>query len=357
MRLSLKLFTLLALCAALNGCKSDPQKPMQEMPAIPVTAAAPVVRDVTTYVETIGTLRPSASVEVRPQVSGKVDRVLVGEGSQVEKGTLLFSIDELLYKSKMQEAQALLAIDQAGMQLAEKKLERYRDLAKRDLISQTEWDDLQTALAVAQAKVEMEKARLQSAQFDYENCLVKAPISGRVGKLDIHPGHLAAQSVPLASIVQNDPLTVEFHLTEKEYAKTNSWHRPIQLTLFCSDQKCHEGGITFLDSHFEGGLLLVRGTVPNAEQALRPGQSVRVRIPVAVAEQALLIPQKAIRYNQQGPYVYVIKEDKTVEMRALVVGDELESDQLVLEGLTAAEQIILDGHLRLSPGAKVDVQP
>jgi len=118
------------------------------------------------------------------------------------------------------------------------------------------------------------------------------------------------------------------------------------------------GAITFLDNHFDSktGLLLIRGKVSNAEQTLRPGQSVRVRVPLAVVENAKLIPQKAIRYNQQGPYVYVVTEDNTVALRQLILGDEQGSDQIVLEGVDPIEQIIIDGHLRLSPGAKVELK-
>ena len=359
---------ILSLCAGfclLASCQSNDEAPAQEMPAVPVIAAVPVVKDVPVYIEAVGTLKPSVRLEIFPQVSGAIERVLVEEGAIVEKGTPLVIIEQAPYQIKMQEAEAQLAMNKASLESARRKLERFSTLAGKDLIAQTEWDDLETAFATAQAAIQLDEARVRGSRLDLERCTLRSPIAGRVGKLDLHPGLLimhaqgTPQGAPIAEVVQMDPLIVEFSVTEKEYAKTAGWDQPIQLKLLCSDAICKEGRVTFLDNHFDSrtGMMLIRAKISNAEQTLRPGQSVRVQVPVSVAVQAKLIPQKAIRYNQQGAYVYVVQEDSTVALRPIVTGEEQGSDQIVLEGIEPGERIIVDGHLRLAPGTKVDLKP
>lgn len=332
----------------------------QEVPAIPVIAAAPAIKDVTVYLESVGTLHPSVLLEVRPQVSGTIEKVLVKEGQTVRKGTPLFKIDPAFYEMKVSECEAVLAMDRAGFEAAQKKLERFRNLAQKDLMSQTEWDELEAHVAKSRASIDLDEARLNSAKLDLEHCTLRSPVDGRIGRLDAHPGLLVSggQAAPLATVAKMDPLIVEFSVTEKEYSKIKSWDLPIEMQPLCSTGDCRAGTITFLDNHFDSktGLLLLRGNVPNGEYLLRPGQSVRVRVPVSVAQDAKLIPQKAIRYNQQGPYVYVVQPDNTVALRQLILGDEQGTDQIIKEGVDAGELVIIDGHLRLSPGVKVEMK-
>jgi multidrug efflux system membrane fusion protein len=183
-----------------------------------------------------------------------------------------------------------------------------------------------------------------------------------VGKIDASE-HLIVtegQSEPLTSISQIDPLIVEFTVTEKEFPLLPKNEIPIQIHPLCTSTNGDgiEGAITFIDNQFDTktGQLLMKGQINNLHKELRPGQSVKVKIPIDIIPNATLIPQKAIRYNQQGPFVFVINEDSTVAIRQLTLGREHGTDQLVLEGLDPSEKIILEGHLRLSPGFKVEIQ-
>lgn len=344
----------------LAGCKSEQNAGSMDMPAVPVIAAAPVVKDITVYLESLGTLQPSVFMEIRPRTDGTLVEVLVKEGEWVQKDTPLFKVDPKPYEIKVQEAKAQFAIDQAAYRAIEKKLERFRDLAQKDLVAQTEWDDLEAQAEKAKGMVILDDARLDSAKLDLEYCTIKSPIEGRVGKFDAHPGILvsSSQTTPLATISKMDPLIVEFEVTEKEFASIPKQNLKIELKSHCSKEPCKEAEVTFLDNHFDSatGLLLVRGKVENGEHSLRPGQSVRVRIPISTVANAKVIPQKAIRYNQEGPYIYVIQPDMTVAVRQLILGSELGDDQIVKEGIDPSEQIILDGHLRLSPGIKVEIK-
>lgn len=356
---------LLTLCTLLSGCRSDPQVDGQQgRPTIPVIAAAPIIKDVTLYIEAVGTLQASVSMDIKPQVNGTIEKVFVKEGQPVRRGTALFEIDASLYESKVKEAQAQLSMDRASFAVAQKKMERFRSLAEKDLIAQTEWDDLETQVEKAKASIELDEARLKAARLDLDHCTLCSPVDGRIGKLDVNPGLLVAsgQATPLATIVKMDPLTIEFNITEKEYAKIsaseNGWQQQIELYSLCSSGLCRTGEVTFLDNTFDQktGLLLIRGYVTNTDQQLRPGQTIRVKMPISVVKDAKLIPQKAIRYNQQGPYVYIVQDDNTVTIRQILLGEEQGSHQMVTQGIDSGERIIIDGHLRLSPGAKVDVK-
>jgi RND family efflux transporter MFP subunit len=348
-------------CLLLIGCDSKKESDVaEETAAIPVIAANPIQKDMTLYVESIGLLQPSVFMEVRPQVSGALKEVMVSEGQYVEQGTPLFKIDSKLYEIKVREAQAQLAMDHASFKAVQKKLARFKELAEKDLIAQTEWDDLEAEAEKAQAVIHLDEARLYAAQWDLEQCTIKSPLAGRIGKLDTHPGHLIAQGQvdPLATIVKMDPLIVEFSVTEKEFPKIPRNLQQVELQPLSTSEAKFSATVTFFDHHFDqrSGLLLMRGKVLNSEDQWRPGQSVRVLIPIAHVKDILLIPQKAIRYNQLGPYVYIVQEDQTVAIRQLLLGDEQGTDQIVREGLDPSELFILDGHLRLSTGLKVDVK-
>lgn len=360
-----KKYILLIIASAtgliLAGCDWAKEAPAAEStPAIPVIATKPTMQDLTVYVDSIGTLLPSIFMEIRPQTNGTLSKVLVTEGQYVEEGTPLFLIDTKPYEIKVQEAQAQLAMDRAILDAAQKKLARFKQLAQKDLISQTEWDELEAEADRSKAKIDLDIASLESAKLDLEHCTLKSPVQGRIGRLDAHPGLLVAagQADPLVTICKMDPLIIEFTVTEKEYPKIPQTLLPVEIQSLCNSGTCNQGTVTFLDNHFQTdtGLLLVRGTVPNPGHTMRPGQSVQVRVPVTIISNAQLIPQKSVRYNQEGPYVYVVKADMTVEQRQITVGEERGTDLIVLKGLDPSETIILDGHLRLSPGTKVEIK-
>jgi multidrug efflux system membrane fusion protein len=162
----------------------------------------------------------------------------------------------------------------------------------------------------------------------------------------------------LLTVVQAHPLLVEFVLTEKDAELLSNDRSDFELISLQSQEMIGGGKITFMDNLYDcrTGLLLVRGSASNREGALRPGRTVRVRIPVSQIAAAKIIPQKAVKYNQEGPYLYVIGEADVVEMRKIVLGPVQGNDIIVAEGLLAHEQVITDGHMRIYPGAKVEVR-
>lgn len=360
MRKQFLIFFLSTIGFLLIGCKAKHQPSAIETPSIPVIATTAIIKDIAVYLESIGVLHPSVFMEIRPQVKGTLLEVLVNEGQWVEEGTALFKIDPTHYAMKVKEAEAQLVIDRASFKAKQKKFDRYKDLAEKDLVAQTEWDDLEAEVEKARGTIDLNEARLHSAKVALEHCTLKSPVQGRVGKIDLHPGSIVSEGdkTPLATVSKMDPLIVEFSVTEKEFPQIPKETLKIEIQSLCSTAQCQEGTVTFLDNHFDSktGLLLIRGKVQNPDYSLRPGQSVEIRIPIATLSNAKLVPQKAIRYNQQGPYVYIIQEDMTVAIRQVILGKEQGTDQIVLEGIDPSELIVLDGHLRLASGSKVEIK-
>ena len=345
----------------IAGCSTPP--PQQKTnPAVPVITAEAEEKDIPIYFESLGTLKSALYVDVKPQASGTLLSVHFIEGQVVKKGQLLFTIDSQSYQIKLQEAEAQLTHDKAVLDGARKKLERYEGLSKKDLIPQQEWDELVTQVNKSEAQVHMDDTKIVSARLDIQHCSIKSPIEGKTGKLAVHSGNLiAAQITPLVTIANIDHLFVEFTLTEREFQQLTAKHLngsyPIEINSF-NQATSTKGTLTFLNHGFDlnSGLLHVRGDVINDKMLFLPGQNVKVRLPISVIKSAKVIPQMAVKINQNGPYVYVVKENNLVELCQLKLGEEIADCVVVLEGLNAGDKVVTEGHLRLFPGTTVELK-
>lgn len=355
---------MICLTLILSACSSQPSQSGYKPPSIPVFVAEGQKQDVPVYIESLGILKPSAVVDIRPQVSGMIREVHFNDGQDVHAGAKLFTVDPEPYLIKLQETEALLAQNKATLNSSKKKLERYTSLSKKDLIAQQDWDELESQVMKNQAIVKGDEAKVASASRDLNNCIIRAPMEGRTGKAMVHPGNLvsASQPAPLVILSNYDSLVVEFTLTEKEFQQLTDDHmngsHPVEICSFCQQGERTKGTLTFLNNSFDTdtGLLLMHGKLQNEEHLYLPGQTVKVKLPMSVLEDVTLIPQKAVKINQSGPYVYTVKEDNTVEIRQLKLGEEFEDKVVVLEGLAPGEKIVTDGHLRLAPGLSVEIK-
>lgn len=348
------------LAIILQACSSQSEK--GSLPVVPVTTAEVVIQDVPLNLEVVGTLKPSRFVEVKPQLSGTLIETVCKEGQFVKKGDPLFKIDSTSADLKYKEVHSQYMQDKTSLELAEKKLERYKTLSQKDLISQQEWDDLQSQVALLKARFEGDEAKLTSAKLTLEDCVVRAPLDGRVGKLFIHAGNQVSTSNLLTTVSQLDPLVVEFKLSEKEFHQLPFDHEtgsfPINICGHCKKSTNQEGCVTFLDHSFEErtGLLFLMGSIPNSDHMFLPGQIVRICLPIDKLTDAKLVPSKAVKINQSGPYVFVVQDDHTVVQRQISLGDEFGDKMIVKEGLNGGESVVIDGHLRLFPGIKVEIK-
>ncbi len=348
-------------CLLVTSCSSeikDENASSKEAAAISVITSHARTASIPIYIEAIGALYPAVFAEVRPQANGMLVEVRVSEGQEVKKGDILFCIEPKPYEAKVREANAQKTKNLITLQTAKKRLLRLKSLADKDLIAKAEWEELEKEVAQAEAAIEEDEARLQACHLDLEYCSVRAPIDGRVGKCDLHPGHLVSQEMALVEISHMNQLMVEWQINEKELIQLPAAPLDIEIESLYSKELAAVGQMTFLDNHFDAqaGQILARGKLANPDQKFRPGQSVRVRIPVGTKPKVLLIPKKAIKHNQEGPYVYVVQKDWTVECRQIALADEIDEDVVVSQGLAATEKVVTEGHFRLTSGQKVQEQ-
>lgn len=344
----------------LGACQSNQETAPAKEVKLPVVVQKPTIKDVTEYVEATGTLKPAAIVDVIPEVDGHLLQLFVKEGQWVEKGAKLFLVDQTPYQLKIQEAQALLAKEEADYKACQKKLERFQSLAHKDLIAQNEWDELESAVLKAKQELALCQARLKTCKLEHERCLICAKIKGRIGKLDVHVGQLVTsrQSVKLAQIVTLDPLMCEFHLTEKELAALSDTSESVTLESLALPGYTAEGTLTFIDNTFDphSGQIVLRAKIANPQLHFRPGQLVHVRIPTAINQAACLIPQKAVKFSQIGASVFVLGADDVCKEVPIRLGNEYDNEVVVIEGLTSDDVVIIEGQMRLYNGAKAEVK-
>ncbi|MBI2811985.1 MAG: efflux RND transporter periplasmic adaptor subunit [Candidatus Melainabacteria bacterium] len=340
---------------ALAGCSGSGPKQDFAMPPAPVSTAAVEVRDVPLYFEAMGVIKSARTAEVKPQVTGMIKEVHFTEGEWVKEGTLLYTIDEAPYAIRALEMQAQLQQDLAHLTNAKKKLDRYKSLRKQDLIAAVEWDELETQIALREAMVQADESRLAAAKLDLQHCRITAPISGFAGKSTLSVGNMVGGGT-LVTLTQSDPLQVDFTITENELQKITTHSPEVKVYMSGNDNCVAFGKVTFLDHAIDpkSGLLAATAVLKDEHKPLWPGQSVRVHLYFGKKEMAKLIPMRAVKTNEEGPYIFTVKEDSTVELRPIKLGFEEKGLVIVEEGLDGANKVVTEGHLRLFPGSKVE---
>jgi RND family efflux transporter MFP subunit len=340
----------------LIGCSRKESEVKFEPPPVPVQVASVEVRDVPLYFTAQGVIKPSSYVEVKPQVKGMLKKVHFTEGEWVEEGALLYSIEEGTYAIRVQEIEAQIDQDFAHLDNAKKTLARYQSLTKRDLISQVDWDELKTKVALHEAMLKANQARLAAALLDLEHCQVRAPIAGYAGKSSLKEGNMVESPTTLVHLTQTEPLLVDFTITEQELSHIQEAAPIVEVYALGKEERLAVGKVTFMDHVIDAktGMLAVSGTLTEVQKPLWPGQTVRIHLYFGTKERAVLVPMRAIKTNQEGPYLFAVKDDQTVEIRALKLGPEEKGQIVIEEGLEGVEKVITEGHLRLFPGSKIE---
>ncbi len=351
----MKYIFILALGITLVGCSEKKQVQNVQPPAVPVKISSVEVRDVPLFIEAIGVVKPAMTADVKPQVNGMIKEVHFTEGDWVEEGDLLYTLDHASYAIRVLEAEAGRDQNLAYWNNAQKKLDRYKSLHSKDLIAKVEWDELETQVALYAAMLKADEARLAAAKLDLEHCRILAPIAGLAGKSDLDVGNMA-QGESLVTITQTDPLFVDFLITQQELQKVVKRSSLIKIYAAGKEDYLAKGKVTFMDHAInpKTGMVAVTAQLNKADKPLWPGQSVRVQLYFGKKEKALLIPMRAVKTNQQGPYIFYVKEDNTVEIRQVKLGLEDKGAIVVEEGLDEASKIVAEGQLRLFPGSKVE---
>ena len=354
---------------ALSGCEQNSFVPP---PPPKVDVGLPVQKNVTRFLDATGNTAPIQTVDLVARVQGVLQSINYKDGSFVKAGTTLFTIEPETYKLKLEQAQAAEAGSQASLKQAETDYKRQVDLVAKQAVSQATLDSSTATRDNAQANLQQAQANTKIAAINYGYTDVVAPFDGIVSAHLVSVGELvgAASPTQLATIVQLDPIYVNFNVNEQDVLRVRAEAKrrgltssdltqlPIEIGLQTESGYPHKGKLDYAAPtiNLSTGTLAVRGLLPNADRILLPGYYVRVRVPFDQQQNALLVPDVALGSDQAGRYLLVVNSDNVVEQRKVRTG-QVEGELRVIEsGLKADDRVVIAGLLRAIPGQKVDPQ-
>jgi RND family efflux transporter MFP subunit len=353
----------------LGGCSRAPAA----APAFPppsVTVAAVHERNVTEWEEFSGRLEAVQAADIRPRVTGYIEKVAFAEGSEVKQGDLLFEIDPRPYRTELARAEGDLAQAVSGAALAGRDHERARALLKADAITRADFDRATSAAERGGGTVQAARAAVAAARLNLAWTQVRAPITGRVGRAEVTRGNLVQAGAPgaarLTSVVSLDPIYVSFEVDERTYLKyatltrhanTGRDARPVPVHLGLSNEEGfpHKGKLQFVDNQLDPrtATVRVRAVFANPDRLFAPGLFARLRLEGGQEHPAKLIADRAVGTDQDKKFVLVLKQDSTVEYRPVQLGRLVDGYRVVLGGLDAGERIVVAGLQHARPGMKV----
>jgi membrane fusion protein, multidrug efflux system len=399
-RLAVAIPTLaLTLLLTLSGCSNSSAKaggpggrgrPGEGGP-VPVVVATVSQRDVPINVDVIGNVEAYSTITVKAQVGGLLNKVSFHEGDFVKKGDLLFTIDARPFEAQLSQAQANLARDTAALSQAQANLARdianekyaqdqatrYRGLFDQGVVSREQTDQMrssadalsQTVLAdkaaieSARAQIVASKAAVDTATVQMSYTTITSPIDGRTGNIAVKQGNVvAANTSDLMTITEVQPIYVTFSVPEAQLSDIKRYMGEGQLKVQAAPQadatNQESGVLTFIDNSVDAttGTIKLKGTFQNAANRLWPGEFVRVSLGLTTRPHATVVPNQAVQTGQDGQFVYVVKQDRTVEMRPVVTGTRVDQELVIDRGLQPGETVVTEGQLRLTPGSHVQVQ-
>jgi multidrug efflux system membrane fusion protein len=322
-------------------------------------------KDVPLQVHAIGAVEAYSMVAVKTQITGELTGVFFKEGEDVQKGQLIFTLDKRPLEADVRRAEGALARDEAQARNALSEQRRYESLVKAGVVSTQEYDRVEANAAALEAAVRADKGALENAKVQLVYASIYSPINGRTGNLLVHQGNMIkANDVPsLVNINQVEPIYVTFTVPQQYLADVKQYSRngslPVQAMIPGDARGAIIGKLSFIDNTVDSstGTIKLKGVFANSDRRLWPGQFVDAYLTLKTQSNALVIPSQAIQNGQQGTFVYVIKDDNTVEARLVTTIEAQQAGQLIVQkGLTAGERIVTDGQLRLVPGSKVQIK-
>ena len=364
------LLGLLLIAGILAGCGKTGEAPPPAKPAPEVGVVTLKQQSQQLEATLPGRTRASLTAEVRPQVSGILQKRLFTEGMLVRQGQPLYQIDDAALRATEASALAALAKTEATARTQEATAKRNAELVKIDAISQQAFEESQAAAAQSRSDVAVAQANLATARINLKYSRIEAPISGRISLSSITPGALvtANQADALTSIVQLDPMYVDFTQSATElmqlqrdwdagrFQKVEGDKIPVRIRLDDGTDYAHQGRLQFAGVIVNAttGSVTLRAVVPNPQGVLMPGMYVQALLPTGLAPEALLVPQQSVTRDLTGKAsVLVAKADDVIEKRSITVDRAVGNQWLLQDGLQAGERVVVDGFQRVKPGDKV----
>jgi multidrug efflux system membrane fusion protein len=387
--IALSLFLSLLLLGCSGGSAGDAKSgAAKKGGSALVTTSSVVKKAVPVDIRVTGNVEEYTAIRVKAQVGGQLTKVNFEEGQDVRKGDLLFQIDPRPYDEAIRQVEANLARDTALFRQAQANLQRdlasekfardqaarYQKLFSEGIMSKQQADQYasdaesrgegvkadQAAIESAQAAIGADHANLENAKLQRAYCEIRSPIDGRTGSVAIEEGNLLRTSdAELVVINQVHPIYVTFSVPETRLADVKKYMAAGKLTVIASQsdapEKVETGTLTFVDNAVDSttGMVKLKGTFPNTDGGLWPGQFVNVVLRLTTMPDALVVPLKAVQIGPNGEYAYVIGPDMKAEMRPVVTGLKLQDEVVIAKGLQSGETVVTEGHLRIAPGMPV----
>jgi multidrug efflux system membrane fusion protein len=314
--------------------------------------------------QAIGNVEAYTSVAVKSRVDGQILEVHFREGQEVKKGEVLFRIDPRPFEAALKQSEAQALRDVASRDQAASQERRYQELLDKNFVSKDAYAQYRTNAQTAEATSKASQAALENARLNLDYTVIRSPIDGYVGRALLQAGNMvkANDTISLVVINQVKPVYVSFAIPEQQLATVRDLMRkgPLSVDVAApgTDKPLAAGRIAFLDNAVDQttGTIKVRAVFDNADAALWPGQFYTVRVKLYDQENAILVPSRALQTGPNGQFVYVVKEDQTVDLRRVTVSRSEGDSAVLAEGaVKPGEKVVVRGALRLAPGAKVTV--
>jgi multidrug efflux system membrane fusion protein len=364
--------SLLALLA-VSGCKhtegsvqassgSGAIARSRNTSAVPVVVAKVERTSIPVELRAIGTGQAFKTVSVESQIAGIVKEVNYRPGQFVNKGDLLVRLDDSPFVAALAQSQAALARDQAVSHLNRAELQRYDELQQAGIVSKEQSEQYLATSTAAEATVSADEAAIQTAKIQLAYCSIYAPISGVTGAQLVYPGAtVKANDLPVLVVLnQVSPIYVAFSVPQQHLESIKQFMEHSQLAVQATptgDSAPENGVLTFVNNAVDPatGTIVLMASFPNTDQHVWPGQFSNVLLRLNQEQNVLVVPSQAVQTGQQGDYVFVVKQDMTVDVRQVTVGEAANNQTQILQGLSVGDVVVTDGQVRLVPGTVVYV--
>ena len=342
------------------GCGGSERGARGAPPPVPVLAGKVERKAMPVAFRAIGNVEAIETVGVKARVGGELQKVSFAEGRSVHAGDVLFTIDPRPHRAALDQAEALLARDEALLAKAEEDTRRYAGLVEKDFVTREQFAQITSNAAALRAAVAADRAKVESARLDLSFCTIKAPVSGRTGNLMVKVGNLikANDDKPMVTINQTAPIYIAFAVPAQllpAVLERRAEAVGVEAVVPGAAGPPASGTLTFIDNAVDTSTstILLKATFANQDERLWPGQFVDVTVTLGQEADSVVCPSAAVQTGQQGQFVFVINDDQTVELRPVVVKRVHDLDAIIGSGLDGGETVVTDGHLRLAPGGRV----
>ncbi len=344
---------------------AQPAAGAASQPAVRVQVVAAAQKPFPVEIGTIGTVTALATVAIKSRIDGQIMDAYIKDGQDVKTGDLLFSIDSRTIATQLVQAEANLARDQALLASAKHDVERQTALVSKNFASKQLLDQTSANADSLAASVRADQAAVDAANVQLTYTEIRAPIDGRAGVVNLPRGNMVKANDTSALVVLNQlrPIYVAFAVPQNDLPHIREAMAAAALgasvTIPGDERGPLTGKLTFVDNAVDTttGTIQLRATFDNADTRLWPGQFVNVALTLRTDPSAIVVPDAAIEHGQSGNYVFVVRKDSTVEMRTVAIGRSLRGETVVERGLSAGEQVVVEGQLRLAPGTRVEPRP